>query len=191
MSTTVAAPRYTPESLLLMPDGDRYELVNGQLVERNMGFKSARIGGELYGELRNHCRNHGLGWVLPADVGFCCFPDDPNRLRKPDVAFISKDRLPADQEPVGHCTIAPDLVAQVVSPNDLAEMVTEKVEEYLTAGVRLVWVLHPGTQTIQIYRADGTTAWLRASEELTGEGIVPGFRCRVADLFLPPPGTLG
>jgi Uma2 family endonuclease len=186
MSTVAAKPRYTPDDLLKMPDGDRYELVDGELVERNMGWYSSLIGGELFRLLSNFCVAKSLGRVTPADASYQCFPDNPDKVRKPDVSFICLERLPAGQEPEGHCRIAPDLAAEVVSPNDLYSDVEGKVAEYLAAGVLLVWVINPPTRSARVHRADGTVTDLEESDELSGENVVPGFRCRVGDLFLAP-----
>src|SRR5687767_329856 len=91
----------TPEQLLSMPDGDLYELVDGKLKERIVGYKSARVGGKLLTLLLNYAEAHNLGRVANSDAGFQCYPDDPSKVRKPDISFVSFERLPADQEPVG------------------------------------------------------------------------------------------
>ncbi|HVS40325.1 MAG TPA: Uma2 family endonuclease [Gemmataceae bacterium] len=187
MITVATSQRCTPEDLLAMPDGDRYELVNGELVERNMGWNSSRIGGQLFFYLRAFLETIPLGRAAPADASYQCFPDAPGKVRRPDVSFIRADRLPAEEDREGHCRIAPDLAVEVISPNDLYCDVDDKVEEYLAAGVRQVWVLNPSTRTVRIHRADGTQAYLRESDELTGEDVVPGFRCRVGTLFAAPP----
>src|SRR6187551_2491614 len=142
-----ATQTYTPEDLLLMPDGKDFELVDGNLVERPMSALSSWVAGETYGLLREHNRAHDLGTVWPSDNGFRCFPDDPGKVRKPDVSFIGRERYSLDQLSDGFLRIAPDLVVEVISPNDLAEDVEQKVEEYLGAGVRLVWVVDPDTRT--------------------------------------------
>jgi Uma2 family endonuclease len=186
MSTVATKQRYTPEDLLAMPDAVSYELVNGELVERKTGWKSSRIGGRVAQLLSNHSDAQGLGWVVGAAAGYQCYPDAPNKVRKPDASFIRLERMPADEEPEGHCRIAPDLAVEVTSPNDLFDKVEEKVEKYLTAGVRLVWVVNPPTRTVRVHRADGTVARLREADELSGEDVVPGFRCRVSELFAVP-----
>ena len=84
------------------------------------------------------------------------------------------------------CPIVPDLAVEVVSPNDLSEEVEEKVDEYLRAGVRLVWVVHPQRKTIRIHRADGTVQDLRQTDELSGEDVIAGFRCPVSEVFRLP-----
>jgi Uma2 family endonuclease len=186
MSTVATKQEYTPEDLLTMPDAVSYELVDGELVERDMGWKSSWVGGRVFKLLTDHCDAHGLGWAAPADASYQCFPDAPNKVRKPDASFISLERMPSDKKPDGHCRIAPDLAAEVISPNELYEKVEEKVEEYLTAGVRLVWVVNPPKRTVRVHRADGTITNLRETDELSGEDVVPGFRCRVSELFTVP-----
>ena len=186
MSTVATNQRCTPEDLLAMPDGDRYELVNGELVERNMGWQSSRIGARAVHLLSAHCDTHGLGWVAGADAGYQCYPGDPGMVRKPDASFVRLERLPPEDEPEGHCRIAPDLVVEVVSPNDLYYEVEDKVAEYLGTGVRMVWVVNPPTHTVRIHRVDGSEALLHEADELSGEDVVPGFRCRVGAPFAIP-----
>jgi Uma2 family endonuclease len=66
----------------------------------------------------------------------------------------------------------------------------ERIEEYLQAGVRLIWVIHPEVRVIQIFRADGSSSRIRAGDELSGEDVLPGFRCPVDALF-PTAQTAG
>jgi Uma2 family endonuclease len=109
-------------------------------------------------------------------------------VRRADVSFIRKERYPWDQlAEDGYTTIPPDLAVEVVSPNDTVSGLVEKIGEYLRAGVRLVWIIDPPTRTVQVWRSDQSGAWLGAEDELSGEDVVPGFRCRVADLFPVPP----
>jgi Uma2 family endonuclease len=189
MSPSTRSTSFTPDDLLTLPDGDRYELVNGELVEKKMGFKSSFVGGALFALLWTFTQKHALGWVLPADASFQCFPDSPTLVRKPDVSFISCSRLPASAAPDGHCRIAPDLAAEVVSPTDLFDDVSIKVNEYLAAGVRLVWVIDPKVERVFVYPLHKRPAILTSQDELTGGDVLPGFQCAVAELFQPPPGT--
>jgi Uma2 family endonuclease len=183
--TAQQARRYTPEDLLRLPDDVNYELVDGQLVERTVGTESSWIAARLVALLIAYCDSRALGWVFGADAGFQCFPDAPDKVRKPDVSFVRLDRLPGGP-PKGHCRVAPDLAVEVVSPNELYSEVEEKVAEYLSAGVQLVWVIDPPTRSARVHRADGTVANLGAGDELSGESVVPGFHCPVADLFTAP-----
>src|SRR5437764_1174266 len=96
---------------LAHPVGDLRDLqdrVDGWLVERNMGIRSSWVGGELVGLLGSFVRDHGLGWVLPADASYQCFPDSPSTARRPDVSFVRRGRFPGEQLPNGHSHIAPD-----------------------------------------------------------------------------------
>ena len=182
---TVLETTLTPEDLLQMPDDGRvYELVDGRLVEKRMGAESSWVGGKIYSRLDRH-QEQGAGWAFPSDIGYTCFPDDPRRVRRPDASFVLRGRLPGERPPKGFCSVRPDIAAEVVSPNDLFSEVLDKVAEYLAAGVRLVWVANPDHRTIHIYRADGSTSLLRENDELTGEDVLPEFRCRVGDLFPP------
>src|SRR5580704_1807154 len=88
MATIEAKTVYTPEDLLTMPEGKHFELVDGKLVERNVGSFSSFVGGGLFARLREHCDAKKLGWVWPPTTGFQCFPDSPGNVRRPSVAFI-------------------------------------------------------------------------------------------------------
>jgi Uma2 family endonuclease len=174
---------YTPEDLLSMPDRKNYELVDGHLVERNMSQLSSWVGGRLHRILDIFVDDHRLGWTWPADLGYECLPDHPNEVRKPDVSFIRLERMPEGPTSEGYAHIAPDLAAEVISPNDLWRKVLAKVEEYLQAGVLLVWVIDPEARSVHVYRRDGTVSLIRETDDLSGEDVVPGFRCPLASIF--------
>lgn len=183
---------YTPEDLLTMPDGDNFELVNGRLVELHMGLLAGWVAGELIRVLGNHCHQHRSGWILPGgDAAYQGFPGSPRTVRKPDVSFVRHGRFEEDQLPGGYARIAPDLAAEVISPNDKYEEVDEKIEEYLRAGVRLVWIISPHNHTVRVHRLNGSSTSLRDNDELDGEDVVPGFRYPVRDLFPQPQTTTG
>ncbi len=191
MNVELMQREYTPEDLLTMPGGENFELVRGQLVERHMGILAGWVGGELIRVLGNHCRQHRSGWILPGgDAGYQGFPGSPRTVRKPDVSFVRHGRFHKDQLPDGYSSVVPDLVAEVISPNDKYEEVDEKIEEYLRAGVRLVWVISPRNHTIRVYRANGSSHSLREGDELNGEDVVAGFRCPVRDLFPQPAAAM-
>lgn len=181
--STVLEQTYTPEDLLTMPDRKKYELVDGHLVERHMSVLSSWVGGQLHFELSRFLREHQIGWAWPSDQGYVCFPNSPRKLRFPDVSYVSKHRLPDGLTSAGYIYVSPDLAVEVVSPNDLVHEVGSKVLEYLDAGVALVWVIDPETRMTQIYRRDGSTDLLRDDGELSGEDVLPGFRCRLATIF--------
>lgn len=183
----VAEKFYTPEDLLSMPDGKDYELVDGHLVERNMSQLSSWVGGRTHRILDTYVDDHNLGWTWPSDLGYECYPDSPNKVRKPDVSFIRIERMPEGPSSDGYAHIPPDLAVEVVSPNDLWHEVIAKVNEYLAAGVPLVWVIDPEARSVHIYRHGGTVSLLREGDELSGEAIIPGFHCPVTSLFPAKP----
>jgi Uma2 family endonuclease len=177
--------RYTPEDLLAMPDSKSYELVDGQLLERKTGAQSSWVGGQLYSQLERFCKEYGTGWAFPADSGYQCFRHEPGRVRKPDASFIRYGRLPGEVLPVGWMKIPPDLAVEVLSPGDTAYEIDEKVADYQKAGVPLIWVVNPNSRTVTAHRGDGSVAILREDDELSGEDVIPGFRCPVREI-LPP-----
>lgn len=175
---------YTPEDLLKLTDGPRYELLDGRLVEKNhMGAKANRMATVLIRLLDTHADAHGLGLVFSEGTGYQIFGERRNRVRIPDGSFIGRGRLPDDDPPDGHVRLVPDWMLEVVSPNDLAEEIDGKVAEYLAVGVRLLWVLYPSTRCVYVFRRDGSLSRLTEADELTGEDVLPGFVCRVAVLF--------
>lgn len=173
---------YTPEDLLCMEDGDYYELLDGRLVERSMSTDSTEVGAQFIHLLLAFVRAQRLGKVFSSELLIRIFPN-PQRVRKADASFIAAERAPREDQ--GFLTVPPDLVVEVVSPNDRAAEVRAKVTEWLDAGVRLVWVAYPGVCEIGVYRRGGHPSILAAGDELSGEDVVPGFSCRVADCFPP------
>lgn len=179
--------RITPDELLMLPEEDHFELIDGQMIERNPGMLSSWIGGNLFCLIASHCDAHRLGWTMPVGVGYCCFPHSPHTVRRSPASFIRFERLARDQLPSGYVEIPPDLVVEVLCPTDRAYAVDRKIEDYQKVGVRLVWVINPNGRSVRVHRADGTETPLRQADELTGEDVLPGFRCRVGDLFPTPP----
>lgn len=175
---------HDPEELLRIPEGDLYELVYGMPVERNMGAESDYISGVLYRLIATFAAAHRLGLAFPGQTGYRCFPNDPKMVRRPDASFVARGRLPNDRPPKGFITIAPDLAVEVISPNDKYVEVEEKVADYRSAKVKLIWLITPETKTVLIRRLDGTCAEVGEAGELSGEDVIPGFTCKVADLFV-------
>lgn len=174
----------TAEELFAMPDdGMRHELVRGEL--RTM----TPAGGEHGAVVLNlsvlvglFVRKHKLGRGFSAETGFL-IAADPDTVRAPDLAFIRRERMPASGIPKTYMKTVPDLVAEVISPGDRYAEVEEKVLEWLAAGVEIVWVLNPRTRTVTVHsRSEGVTV-LSDRDELTGGSVIPGFTCRVAELF--------
>ena len=184
---------YTPEDLLHMEHGPRYELVGGRLVEKAVGQEAARVDARLIRYLDEYAEAQGAGGAFSSSCGYQDFPHEPRRVRYPDASFIRGDRLPAEGLLRGHSRTVPDLAVEVVSPNDTAEQIDGRVKDFLRVGTPLVWVVYPATRSVDIFRGDGTGGWRVEGQELSGEAVLPGFTCRVADLFrgIVPPAAGG
>ena len=72
---------------------------------------------------------------------------------------------------------------EVLSPNDRARDVAEKVENWLGAGVRLAWLIDPGTQSASIFRPKQDIEQLSVEDSLDGREVVSGFACHIRELF--------
>jgi len=175
----------TAEQLLRMPrDGRRYELIQGEL--KTMSPTGQEHGAVIFrlAELLGPCiRKHALGFASAGDPGFI-LARDPDTVRAPDLAFIRKERLAANPAGPAFWRGAPDLAVEVVSPNDTLHEVDEKARAWLEAGVTLVWVVNPAWRTVTVYRPGPDPETLSRDDELDGRDVLPGFRCRVADIFL-------
>jgi Uma2 family endonuclease len=167
-----------------IPDG--YELSNGKFVEHKMGAKSSLVAGKIGVLLANHCSANALGDIWFSDTTYRCFPKAKRTVRKPDVSFIRRGRFPDDQIPDGDIKIIPDLAVEVVSPNDLVYELEEKIADYLSVRIPLIWVINPNSRSVYVYRPDQPVIRLTDTDELTGEDVIPGFHCRIDSILLPP-----
>lgn len=162
--------------------GKTAELVRGVLIVREPpgtwhGARAAR----LTLRVGVFVERHNLGAIFAQDTGFT-IARNPDTVRAPDVAFVASDRL-AQIPDQGYAEIAPDWVAEILSPGDRPGEVLEKVGQWLDAGVRLVWVLDQARRDARTYRADGTVSVLQVNDELDGEDVLPGFRCPLRDIL--------
>jgi len=180
------ARRITPEEMLqLLDDGTLYELVDGKLVEKRMSDLAQTVANMLKAKLD--------AWALPSRLGFCyveasfrCFRADPDMVRRPDVAYISQERLKTYTWGQAYLTVAPDLAVEVVSPSDQVIDLDRKIADYFDAGVRRVWVLNPDLRVARIYRALDDVAQMIGGADLADPEILPGFRCPLTEVFALP-----
>jgi Uma2 family endonuclease len=177
---------YTAEDLLTMPDGDRFEIIEGELKEREMSYLSSYVAERLVALLWQWVNLGHPGRVAGSAGGFTIFPWAPRDVRMPDVSYISLARLP-EIPATGWVSIPPEFAVEVVSPTDLASAVQKKADDYIRAGVALVWVLFPNTRTVQILRADGTSDLVRPGAVISGEQTLPDFSVAIEDLFADVP----
>jgi Uma2 family endonuclease len=184
--TMATRTRLTADDLWRMGAGDvRRELVDGEVIEMTpAGGVHGEVTWRVCRRIAEHVETHRLGRVVVGDVGFVlALPADPERVRAPDVAFVSTGRLPDGRLPQGFVPGAPDLAVEVLSPSDNPVEVQQKVRDYLEAGTRLVWVVAPRARTATVYRPDGSARLVREPESLDGEAVLPGLAIPLADLF--------
>lgn len=174
------APLETDMTLedFLESDLEGYEYVEGKLIPMAPStMEHGEISMNLSFLLSLHIRENQLGRLYPADTDFKL----GERLVKPDIAFVSTARLPENKRQAS--PVAPDLAVEVVSPTDIQYRVVEKAFAYLNAGTRLVWIIEPVGKTVTVYRSQTDIKMLTREDTLTGEDIVEGFSCQVAQLF--------
>ena len=176
--------RYTTDEFMALPiDLKRYELVRGRLVEVPVtSFKHGVIEINIVLILGQHVRRRRLGQLTPGDAKHL-LARDPDTLRQPDVAFIRTERLPPPDEWEVYGQVVPDLAVEILSPSNTAAEMRDKVAEYLRVGVRLVWVVDPGTETVTIHTPEAAPVILSAGDAITGGDVLPDFRCPVAAFF--------
>ena len=184
MTTTLQ--RSTANELFEMPDdGFRYELVKGELRKMSpSGGEHGAVVAKATLIIYRHVDSNDLGVCFGAETGFK-IASDPDTVRAPDLAFVRRERIPEEGIPKNFWPLAPDLVVEVVSPGDTYSEVDEKVDDWLAAGVRAVWVLNPRRRCVTAHRSmSSDVAHLSGDDELDGGDVVPGFRCKVSELFV-------
>jgi Uma2 family endonuclease len=145
----------------------------------------ARIVASLAQSIRNHLDRHG-GGVLYAGLGIVLgVPGDDRRMRAPELAFVAHATLAAagGEAPRGFPRIVPDLVVEVVPPDDVHTDLQQKVQDYLAAGVRLVWLLHPSNRSATVFRAGGAARLLLDDDALDGGEVLPGLRLPLGEVL--------
>lgn len=183
MNVSLETTAYSPDELLTLGKEGLFDLIDGRLVERHMGAVASIVARRVGGPMGALADRQGLGFVFGADCGYKIWPERPRFVRYPDVSFVRRGRLPDDRVPGGHIEVSPDLVVEVVSPNDEAEEIEARVTDYLRAGAALAWVVYPISRSVYVIHSDGGARRLTESDELSGEDVLPGFACRVGDLF--------
>jgi Uma2 family endonuclease len=176
---TVVKPKMTEEEFLRLPDdGRKYELVDGEAKEVPAGVRHdaivMRIGYLMY--------------PFAAKIGFLCassagFRMVTGNIRSPDVSLVLRERLPEGQLPEGFMEGAPDLAIEVISPNEDWAELGRKIGEYFMSGSKQVWLVDPQAKTVTVYKSLTDVHVLHAEEEISSD-LLPGFKCKVADLMM-------
>jgi Uma2 family endonuclease len=158
-----------------------FELIDGILVEKSMGFYESLLAGTLLTILNNFIVPRNLGLVTGADGMIRLFP---GQVRIPDVAFVSWARIPGGRvprEPIPD--LVPDLAIEVLSESNTAQEMIRKRREYFEAGVRLIWEIDPAMRTVAVFHAPDTKELLTESQVLDGGDVLAGFSLNLANLF--------
>jgi Uma2 family endonuclease len=171
-AATLTPPPVARPRVADVPPG--YEFIDGQLVEKPMGTEASWIASQVYKLVDAYAVRTRCGVAFVADTGFQCFPRKPTQVRKPDVSLLRCD--PAGYVlPTGWETAVPALVVEVVSPNETAYDLAEKVADFRAAGTPLIWVIDPPRRQATVYRADGTLSLVTDPADLSGEAVLPGL----------------
>ena len=185
MSTTIQTQLLTAEEFYALPnplDGARQELVRGKVVNvAGPGVEHGEVQGQIHFLLKTFLNQNKLGRVMVESA--TVIERKPDTVRGPDVSYYSKERLPLDKRVVGYHTEVPDLCVEVVSPSNSNKQLKAKAKEYLFAGVRLVWIIDPEDRTATVIIDPLESRTLEADATLDGGDVLPGFACKVSDLF--------
>ena len=182
--TDVGARLLTADDLLrLYSRGVRGELIRGVLCETMpTSYEHGRVVTNLVILLGNFIKPRKLGSLTASDSGVW-LERDPDMVREPDIAYFSAETSPLDERVTGYAEAAPDLVAEVWSPDDGRWALNDKTFMWFSYGVHLVWVVYPDTRMVDVYRRNRRAARLSDGDTLDGLDVLPGFRCEVRDIF--------
>ena len=171
---------------LPVPDGLLgYELVDGELVPVTPASPiHGNVNGEVYHLLRKYQDERGLTGKAFVDAGFVLgLRRDPERMRSPDVSYVSQAKIDAHPNPERIFRCLPELAVEIDLTSGKKPGGLQRILDYLEAGVPLVWVIDPHSRTATVYRPDGSARLVRSDESLEGEDVLPGFRLELAALF--------
>jgi Uma2 family endonuclease len=182
--STSAQRLLTAEEFAALPlAGLRSELIAGELRTTPPTFEDhGETTMRLSVILGQYVLGQRLGKLYAAETGFL-IARNPDTVRAPDIAFIRQSRLSGTRSAPRWVPIVPDLVVEVTSSNDRPAEVDAKVAMWLAAGVRLVWVVHPQSRTVEIHRPGAPVITLTEADTLDGADVVPGFTAPIADIF--------
>jgi Uma2 family endonuclease len=184
MAVAVAPPKeklITGRELLAMGDIGPCELIDGRIIRMTpTGDEHGTIEFNLGSELRSFVRRHNLGRVTGGEVGIY-IRRRPDTVRGADIVFISSQRRPMPSK--GFLDVAPELVVEIMSPDDRWPAMREKLADYFFIGVDRVWVVEPRNRTVLVFSSTTDVEEYEEGDTLRGEGALEGFAMQVADLF--------
>ncbi len=174
----------TAEEFEALPDdGKRYELIDGELREMAPTVNwHGEVETNLTTLLHTHSRAHGLGRVSCGEVLFIV-RRNPDRVRAADIAFIRQERVPPLEARQHIMEVIPDLVVEILSKSETIEEVNDRIDDWLGAGVQMLWIVDPYRRMVTIFRPGHDPTLVGEHGILQGDPVIPGFRCPVAELF--------
>jgi Uma2 family endonuclease len=174
----------TADELLTLPRGRfRYELIKGELITMSPGGgEHGALIANLTGMLYQHVKANKLGIIFGAETGFK-LESNPDTVRAPDVCFIRRERVEREGIAKGYPVGSPDLAVEVLSPDDSPRKVEKKTGDWFAGGALEVWNVNPRKRTVTAHHSTADATTLTEDEELYGGALLPGFRCRVSEVF--------
>jgi Uma2 family endonuclease len=173
----------TGKELFAMGDIGRCELIDGRIVPMSpTGIHHAYIEFNLGRILGNFVMERKLGWVGGGEAGIYIHRN-PDRVRGADVIFLSREKFPQGIPEDGFLEIAPDLIVEVMSPNDTWQEVREKIGEYFSVASTWVWIVEPDNRAVLVYRSPASFTEYVEGDVLRGEGVLEGFEISVSAIF--------
>ncbi len=162
-----------------------YELVEGTLVEKVMGYPESSLTMHLSRLLGNFIDAHKLGNLAGPDGTMRLMP---GLVRGPDISFVSRDRFPNRQAPLTPIAgFGPDLAVEVLSPSNTEGEMQRKLKEYFLSGARLVWFVDPRKLTVEVFTAPDQSVLLTEDHLLGGGDVLPGLSLPVREVFVNVP----
>jgi Uma2 family endonuclease len=159
------------------------ELVKGVIHETvSAGGEHSEVAAAIALAFGNHVRPGRLGRISTSDGGVQ-LERDPDTVREPDVAYFSAETLPLDVKVRGYYEVVPDLVVEIVSPNDSPAYIAERVAMWHSHGVPLVWAVYPVARTVAAHPLNGTTLIYTEDDTIDGGTVLPEFQCPVRDIL--------
>jgi len=189
MSETTTARLMTSDELFALPFTkkiDRWlfrgELRESKVTKRNPNHSGAviAIGGILREWLKTQPEPRGK--VYGAEVYFR-IRKDPDTNVGIDVAVSTPEQRAKVKKKSSYIDGPPVVAVEVLSPNDKHRDIVEAIEEYLECGVKAVWIVDPYTDSVTVHRPGLGAARHNLGDEIPGDPELPGFRCKVAEIF--------
>lgn len=181
--------KMTADEFFNSPFARGFELINGKVVPKGNSFVEEDmptgalhgvVTDELQSRISQFVRENKLGRVFAAETGFIL---SEGTVRGIDISFVGKDKIAEFGIPEKFFPTAPDLAIEVISPGNTFDEIQDKIEEYLSGGTKLVWIVYPKKKMVQVYRNNNIVNILRESDELSGEDVLPNFTVKLSEIF--------